>query len=844
MKTLTLVCNSHIDPVWLWPWEEGLAATLATFRSAASLCEEFDGFVFCHNEALLYRWVEEHEPPLFDRIRRLVSDGRWHVMGGWYLQPDCNLPAGESLVRQVLVGKTYFLEKFGVEPRVAVNLDPFGHTRGLVQILAKSGYEGYLFCRPDAKWLPLPSCDFTWVGFDGSSIAAHRADEHYNSELGHARSKVERWLAAHEEDDRGLLLWGVGNHGGGPSRADLRAIEALQAGQTGRRILHGRPEDYFRNLKAGGELPRVERDLNPWAAGCYTSMARVKHAHARLERLLYSAEALATNAAAQGLMLYPAADLMASLEDLLYSEFHDILPGEGTVEVERQALDRLGHGLEIAGRVRARVFFAMIGGQRPAEENEFPLFVLNHHPFAPSGTVVCEFQPPEPNPDPDTFWEPVVTDPAGRPVAAQIEKESCNIKMDQRKRLVLAPAPGTIEPLSTTRFSCRLEARRTTRPWIAASPPDVPLSPVPGIEISAETGLLTRFEIDGFDYVSGEAFRPLLVRDTADPWGMKVRAFRDVVGAFLLMRPADAASFAGVPQAKLPPIRVIERGPVRTVVEALFSCGRSAVALRYKIPTDGRELEVEVRVAWFERDRMLKIGLPTHLDGGEVLAQTAYGVERVSRRAEELCGHRWLAMVSPDGTRALTLINDTTYGFDVADGEIRVSLLRAPAYAGHPVTEAAGKPAHRPAPHASIVRADRFEPREDQGEHVFRFWLSAGDAGSRLSAIDREASARTEDLLTVCAFPSGQGRAPVPGLSLDDEAIRLGALKMSEDGRRVIVRLFEPTGHRRATWVTVPALDVRFHAELGPFEIRTFAVDLDTHTVTSTDLLERPEPRP
>ena len=98
-RRLVLVCNSHIDPVWLWPWEEGVAATLATFRAAADLCEEFDGFAFCHNEALLYQWVEEHEPALFTRIGRLVRDGRWHIVGGWYLQPDCNLPSGESFVR-------------------------------------------------------------------------------------------------------------------------------------------------------------------------------------------------------------------------------------------------------------------------------------------------------------------------------------------------------------------------------------------------------------------------------------------------------------------------------------------------------------------------------------------------------------------------------------------------------------------------------------------------------------------------------------------------------------------------------------------------------------------------
>ena len=102
--TLHLICNAHLDPVWLWEWEEGAAAAISTFRTAADLCEEFDGFVFNHNEALLYQWVEEYEPELFQRIQRLVRSGKWHVMGGWHLQPDCNMPSGESFVRQALTG--------------------------------------------------------------------------------------------------------------------------------------------------------------------------------------------------------------------------------------------------------------------------------------------------------------------------------------------------------------------------------------------------------------------------------------------------------------------------------------------------------------------------------------------------------------------------------------------------------------------------------------------------------------------------------------------------------------------------------------------------------------------
>ncbi len=845
-KTLTLVCNSHIDPAWLWPWEEGLAATLATFRSAAALCEAFDDFVFCHNEALLYSWVEEHEPALFRRIQVLVRAGRWHIMGGWHLQPDCNLPSGESLVRQVLAGKRYFLEKFGVEPRVAANLDSFGHTRGLVQILAKSGYEGYLFCRPDAQWLKLPADDFAWVGFDGLTVAAHRAAEHYNSELGRAVSKVERWLDSHGDASRGLLLWGVGNHGGGPSRADLEAIASLRRGAAAgdRAISHGTPEEYFEHLGPTEGLPAFDRDLNPWAVGCYTSMATVKRAHARLERQYFSTEAMLANAACQQRLPYPAADLRACLEDLLYCQFHDVLPGEGVREVEQQALARLGHGLEIAGRLRARAFFAALDGQPPAADGEYPIFVYNHHPFPLTRVVECEFQPPEPNSNRDIFWQPEMSDASGRPVPLQLEKESCNIRADQRKRIVFT---ATLPPAAMTRFSCRLRD-------VARGPagdngrddnardfhgPNGTISPSPGIEISLESGLLTRFEAHGIPFLAGPAFRPLLLSDNADPWGMKTRAFRDVLGEFRPMSPADAAAFAGVSVPELAPVRIIEHGEVRVVVESLLACGRSAIAIRYHVPAagpapalDGREVEVTVRVAWFERDRCLKLAIPTPFAGGDTLAQTAYGAERVHRAGEEWCGHRWVALVSPDRRHALTLINDATYGFDVAEGELRVSLLRAPAYAGHPVDAV-----------TPIVRQDRYEPREDQGEHEFRFWLGAGAADARLESVDREAVARTEELMSLCAFPSGDGRIPLPGLSVTDHAVRVGALKMSEDGGHLVVRLFEPTGRPRTTKLELPALGLAFEVELRPFELRTLAIDLATRQVVDTDLLERPGDR-
>ena len=165
MKKLHLLCNAHLDPAWLWRWNEGLAEAISTFRVAADFCEAYDGFVFNHNEALLYEWVEEHEPALFERIKRLVAAGKWRIMGGWYLQPDCVMTSGESLLEQIRLGREYFEEKFGVRPTTAINFDPFGHSRGLVQILRVCGYDSYIFMRPHEF-----RGDFWWEGFDGSQI--------------------------------------------------------------------------------------------------------------------------------------------------------------------------------------------------------------------------------------------------------------------------------------------------------------------------------------------------------------------------------------------------------------------------------------------------------------------------------------------------------------------------------------------------------------------------------------------------------------------------------------------------------------------------------------------------
>ena len=139
MKTY-MFCNAHLDPVWLWQWESGLSEAISTFRAASEFIDEYPDFIFNHNESLLYEWVEENEPELFEKIKRQVADGRWNIIGGWFLQPDCNIPSGEAIFRQVLRGRIYFYDKFNKVPVTAVNFDSFGHAQGLVQMLNTVSY--------------------------------------------------------------------------------------------------------------------------------------------------------------------------------------------------------------------------------------------------------------------------------------------------------------------------------------------------------------------------------------------------------------------------------------------------------------------------------------------------------------------------------------------------------------------------------------------------------------------------------------------------------------------------------------------------------------------------------
>ena len=344
MKTY-MFCNAHLDPVWLWQWESGLSEAISTFRAASEFIDEYPDFIFNHNESLLYEWVEENEPELFEKIKRQVADGRWNIIGGWFLQPDCNIPSGEAIFRQVLRGRIYFYDKFNKVPVTAVNFDSFGHAQGLVQMLNKCGYKNYVNIRPGRGNYDFDNEDFLWKGYDGKSeVLVHRSDKGYNSVFGEVNRELPEWVKRYANSDTALYLWGVGNHGGGPSRIDLDNIAKMKA--EGMDIVHSTPDEYFKTVDRDA-CPVVDRGLNTLMEGCYTSIIRIKQMHRRLENDLVMVEKMASQAALSGLSKYEKEKIDDAWRDLLFAEFHDSLPGSCIQPVEDDIIRMLDHGLEI-----------------------------------------------------------------------------------------------------------------------------------------------------------------------------------------------------------------------------------------------------------------------------------------------------------------------------------------------------------------------------------------------------------------------------------------------------------------------------------------------------------------
>ncbi len=805
MKELHMICNAHLDPVWLWQKPEGIAEAISTFRVAADFCEEFDGFIFNHNESVLYEWVEENEPELFERIQKLVKEGKWRIMGGWYLQPDCVMPCGESFIRQIETGTKYFLEKFGTRPLTAINFDPFGHTRGLVQILKKCGYNSYVFMRP--SWVDAEH-DFIWKGFDGSEIIAHKMNCGYNSGKGKIADKISRILEREYGDGINMMFWGIGNHGGGPSREDLETIAKHMKEHPENGLMHSWCEKYFDRINKS-ELKTFDKSLNYTMVGCYTSMKRIKQAHRKLENDLSVCEKMLTLSGVS----YDKNELEKAEKALLFCEFHDILPGSSIKAAEDDCLRLFSYGNEITEKYKTKAFFKLCEGQPKARDGEIPVLVFNPHPYKITQDIEVEFQLQDQNWNDNEVTLVTVRDSNGNYLLSQNEKEACTFSLDWRKRVCFR---AELEPMSINRFDCELHVKNA---------PKRPIQPCNEtadyftfnngnmqVLINKKTGFIDKYCVNGTDMLKPESAKITAFADNEDPWGMTVEGFNERIGEFVLLDDAKANAFNGYPNEALGNVRVIENGAVRLKIQATFGYDDSFAVVTYTLPKNGNYIDIKIKMLSNNSSRFYKLSFDTALDCPEFYGQTAFGREKLCADGNEAVYQKWCGVF--ENGKGLAILNKGTYGGSVDGNTLNISLLRTPVYSAHPI-------GNRP-----LADSDRCHDRIDIGEREFEYRLTADT-----SSLDMQAEIYNQPCIALSFFPSGTKEKKDTHFEIDNSKIILSRFFQKDDG--IIIRLFNSSDKSEKAVLDIG--NQKFEINFAMFEVKTFIYK--SGAITETEMI-------
>lgn len=817
-----MIANAHLDPVWLWRWQEGCSEAISTFRTAEELTGEFQSFVFNHNESILYEWVKENSPALFEKIKKAVREGRWHVMGGWYLQPDCNMPSGESIIRNIEKGKRFFAEQFGESPTTAVNFDSFGHSRGLVQILKKAGYDSYIICRPNKKAFPFRNQDFEWEGLDGSTILVHRSDENYNTVWGRAAAELTDFLPQKKEEDVTLYLWGVGDHGGGPTRKDLSDIKQLMDTEKRYHFIHSTPEAYFRELRRKQrEYPKVTASLNPVAQGCYTSQIRVKQKHRRLENEIYLTEKMSAAAQLQCGREYPSQDLENALSALLFSEFHDALAGSGSHLVEEDTLRLLDYGLVITGRVKHSAALTLARGEKKAGDGTSVILFYNPHPYDITGVFSCETGQPKQNWTTNFMYPKVKFN--GESIPAQAEKESSNFNIDWRKKITVQ---ATLKAGSMNRMDVYYVPvpKRPVPPEIMSRPVYTFDNGTMRVVIDMATGRLREYSVEGETYLTQDSMQLACFDDTYNAWGLG-RSSSHAKRTFQLLTEHEASDFCGLGGKVIPPVRIIEDGDVRTTVEAVFGMHSSKAFLRYQLPKKGNSFDMEVGIHFQEKEQYLKLICRTPHICDVFQGQIMFGREEFPDPGEEIA-QKWIMIQDKKADRALAVINDGTYGVSYKDQELGLTLLRSAGYSAADFTM--GK----------ALAEEQWIPRMEQGERFYRFRIKGGKTEEMENNIDREAQAFNEQPYGFSYCPPGDGKPAGQFIAIDNPRVIVSAFKKAKNFDGYILRLYESTGKAAEADVSILDGKIRQSIRLNPFEIKAYRIETGSNELRETGLIE------
>lgn len=784
-----LIANAHIDPIWQWEEDEGIFSALSTYRSAINLLDEFD-FIFCHNEAYVYEQIERIDKKLFEDIKAAVQKGKWIIMGGWYVQPDCLMPKGESIVRQILRGKKYFLEKFGVEPKTAINFDSFGHSRGLVQIIKKCKQNGYIITRPSVNEFEYPNECFHWIGYDDSVIKVYHCSS-YSTPLGLAKRFIERDIKAHEKSGNSFIkLWGVGNHGGGPSRKDLHDIEELMRERSDIVLEHSTPDKAIAEISANGE---VATSLNNCNVGCYTSESKFKSKYLAVERLYYQVEKMAAVSAGCGAK-YPTDELERTLKEILFCEFHDLLPGTSIKRGEENGLSVLGSAEKKLKDLRLAFTNYLCGGEKVAKEGEYPMFVFNDLPHKVCKYVECELCViPVCGADEETVIH--IKDKNGKEILLQTTKPDSNVNMDWRKRIGFY---ADLEPLTFNRFDVFVAYKKISKEMerVGLKNDFVLENEIGKVVISGRTGGICEYSVNGNKYIHKDAFVLYAYEDNENPWGHKKK--RDDI----IVKNPKVFSFGGIGIFEdQNSIKIVEDGELFTVVESLYHYKQTQAVVQYKIFKKDLRVQIKIAVVLANKNIMIKAHLP--MINKQIFSGQMFGEEIIENTDNECVVQEYLKI--PFEKDCLGIAISDTYAVSYDNENLKLNLLRGTTYCAHPIGD-------RP-----IVESNRYLQTMDLGLSEFCFTLFVDDF-QKISGRQRQMALP----YAMQIFPSGEG-TPIPfEFKVDNESVLLEAFKKNESGEGYIARLFNSVDDtvRCETEFNGKKLKLNF----GKYEVKTIEI--------------------
>jgi alpha-mannosidase len=620
---LSAVGHAHLDTAWLWPLEESRRKARRTFATQVRLMDEYPEYVFAASQAQHYAWIREDDPALWDEIRARVRSGQWAPVGGTWIEPDCNLPSGESLARQLLHGQRFFERELGRRCTELWQPDVFGYTGQLPQLMREAGMARFLtqklswnrFNRPEHH-------TFTWQGIDGSEVLTHfpPADT-YNAEatVAELRRNVREYRD-HERAGESLLVFGHGDGGGGPTREMLERLRRARDLRGLPRTALRHPQEFFDRLEAGArDLRTIVGELYfEYHRGTYTTQAALKRGNRRCEAALHDAELLAAVAARLGRADYPREALAGAWRTLLVTQFHDILPGTSITEVNERAGADLAAVEAAAEELAGTALAALAGSGEPAPVNTLPRPRREVARDPAGALVLCEAPPHG----------------AGGVIA---------VRPQEAVRLERTPDGGAV-----------LE-----NPYLRAT-----------VGAGGTIDSLV-FKPAGREALSAPANRLELYEDRPVAW----EAW-DIDPAHLDTR-ADVPPAAGIATATADPLRaeVVFERPVGA---------RSHLRQTIRLDAAAWRLEVHTTASWHEDHRLLKVAFPLAVRAPEATYETAFGAARrpthFSSRHDlaryEVPGHRW-ADLSEHGF-GVAIFTDSKYGYSADGGTLRISLLRAP----------------------------------------------------------------------------------------------------------------------------------------------------------------------